>query len=279
MEFRSPEAEDRYAEVVGVAAKAVVGLDFDGTLSPIVDDPDAAHIHPDAGAVLTDLADVVAAVAVITGRPARQALALGGLDEVGNSIGEGGKELHLFGQYGFERWSSTNRRIVSPRPAHGLSTFLGALPGVLRRYDAADAFIEDKGLAVAVHTRRLADASGAFDRLLPVLTELAEKRGLKVEPGRQVIEVRSPGMDKGHVVRTLVEETSAGGFVFAGDDLGDLEAFEAVAALREDGMPTLLVCSLSAEESALLELSDVVVRGPDGVLDFLRRLTRDARGG
>ena len=133
MEFRSPDAEDRYAALVGVAAKSVVGLDFDGTLSPIVENPEAAHIHPDAGAALADLADVVAAVAVITGRPARQALALGGLDEVGNSIGEAGKELHLFGQYGFERWSSTNRRIVSPRPPHGLSTFLGRLPGMLRR--------------------------------------------------------------------------------------------------------------------------------------------------
>ena len=34
---------------------AVVGLDFDGTLAPIVDDPDAAHIHPDAPEVLLDL--------------------------------------------------------------------------------------------------------------------------------------------------------------------------------------------------------------------------------
>jgi trehalose 6-phosphate phosphatase len=279
MEFRSPEAEDRYAALVGVAAKAVVGLDFDGTLSPIVDDPEAAHIHPDAGAVLGDLADVVAAVAVITGRPARQALALGGLDEVGNAIGENGKELHLFGQYGFERWSSTNRRIVSPRPPHGLSTFLGRLPGVLRRHDAEGAFVEDKGLAVAVHTRRLPDAAGAFDRLLPALTELADENGLKVEPGRQVIEVRDPGMDKGQVVRTLVEELSAGAFLFAGDDLGDLEAFEAVAALRDEGLPTLLVCSLSSEESALLELADVSVRGPEGVLDLLRQLTRDAGRG
>ncbi len=278
MEFRSADAEDRYAALVGVAAKSVVGLDFDGTLSPIVDDPEAAHIHPEAGEVLTELADVVAAVAVITGRPARQALALGGLDEVGNAIGETGKELHIFGQYGFERWSSTHRRIVSPRPPHGLSTFIGRLPGVLRREDAGDAFVEDKGLAVAVHTRRLTDPQGAFDRLLPVIEDLAAEYDLKVEPGRHVIEVRSPGMDKGQVVRTLVEETSAGGFLFAGDDLGDLEAFEQLAALRDEGMPTLLVCSLSTEESALLELADVSVRGPDGVLELLRRLTRDARG-
>ena len=93
-----------------------------------------------------------------------------------------------------------------------------------------------------------------------------------------VIEVRSPGMDKGAVVRTLVEELDAGAFLFAGDDLGDLEAFEAVAELREQGLPTLLVCSLSDEQSALLELADVVVKGPDGVLDLLRQLTRDARG-
>ncbi len=83
MEFTSPEGEDRYAALVARAADVVVGLDFDGTLAPIVDDPESAHIHPDAPEVLTALASAVRAVAVITGRPARQALALGGLDEVG----------------------------------------------------------------------------------------------------------------------------------------------------------------------------------------------------
>lgn len=279
MEFCSPEAEDRYAALVSHASRAVVGLDFDGTLSPIVDDPAEAHIHPDAGEVLVDLAQVVSAVAVITGRPARQALALGGLDDIGNTIGEAGRELHLFGQYGFERWSSTRRRIVSPRPPHGLSSFLGRLPGVLRRNDAADAHIEEKGLAVAVHTRRLADPVAAYERLLPEIRALAADHGMVVEPGRLVIEVRSPGMDKGAVVRTLIEELDAGAFLFAGDDLGDLEAFEALAELREQGMPTLLVCSLSTEQSALAELADVTVRGPDGVLDLLRRLTHDASAG
>ena len=279
MEFRSPEAEDRYAALVAHASRAVVGLDFDGTLSPIVDDPAQAHIHPDAGEVLVDLAEVVAAVAVITGRPARQALALGDLDDIGNTIGEHGRELHLFGQYGFERWSSTRRRIVSPRPPHGLSSFLGRLPGLLRRAGAADAHIEEKGLAVAVHTRRLPDPAAAYERLLPEIRALAADHELVVEPGRMVIEVRSPGMDKGAVVRTLVEELDAGAFLFAGDDLGDLEAFEAIAALREQGMPTLLVCSLSTEESALQELADVTVKGPDGVLDLLRQLTHDAQGG
>jgi trehalose 6-phosphate phosphatase len=147
---------------------------------------------------------------------------------------------------------------------------------VLREAHAADAFIEDKGLAIAAHTRRLDDPAGAYDRLLPRLGELAERHGLVVEPGRNVIEVRSPGMDKGVVVRNLAKEVEAGGFLFAGDDLGDVEAFEAVAELREQGLATLLVCSASQEESTLLELADVVVPGPDGVLDLLRRFTDDA---
>lgn len=276
MDFTSVEGEQRYAALVRAAAETVVGLDFDGTLSPIVDDPALAHIHPDAGPVLVDLAAQVRAVAVITGRPARQALALGGLDEVGNAVGDSGKDLYVLGQYGNERWTSTDRRVIGPRPPSGLATFERELTRTLRRLDADEAYVEDKGLAVAVHTRRLADPDAAFERLLPELRDLAASHDLVVEPGRSVIEVRSPGMHKGVAVRGLVEELDARGFLFAGDDLGDLEAFEAVEALRADGLATLLVCSSSEEESALVERADVVVAGPDGVLDLLRQLTQDA---
>jgi trehalose 6-phosphate phosphatase len=279
MEFTSATGRERYDAFVAVASSAVVGLDFDGTLAPIVDDPAEATIHPDAAEVLIGLADVVRAITVITGRPARQALALGELDEVGNALGDSGRELYLFGQYGNERWSSTSRRIVSPRPPRGLASYLGALPTLLRRLDAGGAYVEEKGLAVAVHTRRLPDPAGAFTRLLPELEKLATDTGLVVEPGRHVIEARAPGTDKGHVVRMVAEELSAGGFLFAGDDLGDLEAFEAVAELRDEGMPTLLVCSGSEEQHALAAHADLVVDGPDGVLDFLRELTSDARSG
>lgn len=278
MQFTSPQGEERYAALVRVAARSVVGLDFDGTLSPIVDDPSQAHIHPGAGAVLGELAREVAAIAVITGRPARQALDLGGLEELGAQIERADKELYLFGQYGNERWSSTRRRIVSPRPPHGYATYLRDLPRALRQAGAADAYVEEKGLAVAVHTRRLQDPDAAFERLRPVLVELAERHGLMVEPGKNVIEVRSGDVHKGLAVEQLVDELDAAGFLFAGDDLGDLEAFEAVERLaRERALAPLLVCSASREESALVALSDVVVTGPEGVLGLLRQLTQDAR--
>lgn len=276
MEFTSAESEGRYADLVRAAASTVVGLDFDGTLSPIVDDPASAHIHPGASDVLVGLAAQVAAVAVITGRPARQVLDLGGLEAVGNAVGDTGSELYVFGQYGNERWSSSRRRILSPRPPRGLASFERELPGALRRADAVDAWIEEKGLAVAIHTRRLPDPEAAFERVLSAVADLAQRHELVVEPGRNVVEVRSPGMHKGLAVRTLVDELEPGGFLFAGDDLGDLEAFEAVAELREGGMPTLLVCSASAEQTALVARADIIVPGPDGVLDLLRRLTADA---
>jgi trehalose 6-phosphate phosphatase len=150
------------------------------------------------------------------------------------------------------------------------------LPRLLRIADAPGAHIEEKGLAIAVHTRQLDDAADAQKRLVPVLSEAAARHDLVVEPGRAVVEVRSPGMHKGRVVESLVEDLDARGFLFAGDDLGDLEAFHAVAALREAGLDTLLVCSASDEQSALVPLADVVVPGPEGVLDLLRQLTIDA---
>lgn len=273
MRFTSERAQSHFDDLVAVLDRAVVGLDFDGTLSPMVDVPEDAQIHPEAPAVLGDLAEVVRAVAVITGRPARQAVAMGELDTLGQAMRERGADLFVFGQYGNERWSSEQRRIVSPRPPAGLATFERELPGVLAAVGAADAHVEEKGLAVAVHTRRMVDPAAAFQRLSGPLTDLAKKHRLTVEPGRNVIEVRSGAMHKGIALRTFVEEQQAGGVVFMGDDLGDVEAFEAVRALREDGLPGLVVCSASEEQPALVDLADVVVDGPDGVVALLRRFT------
>lgn len=272
MEFTSDAAREHWDALVAVAARAVVALDFDGTLSPVVEDPAAARIHPDAHAALTGLAGRVRAVGVITGRPARQVIAMGELDALGAAMRERGTDLFVLGQYGNERWSSAERRIVSPRPPAGLATFERELPALLRQADAADAYVEEKGLAVAVHTRRMADPAAAYARLRGPVAELAAQHRLSVEPGRNVIEVRSGSMDKGRALRTLVEEQDAQGVLFAGDDLGDVAAFEAVRDLRADGLPGVVVLSASAEQPDLVELADVVVEGPEGAVDLLRTL-------
>ncbi|WP_246456294.1 trehalose-phosphatase [Nocardioides mesophilus] len=183
------------------------------------------------------------------------------------------------GQYGNEQWDSRGRSFSSPEVPAGLAAFLEELPALLADADAGEAFVEHKGLAVAVHTRRLAEPAAAFARLQPRLTDAAERHGLALEPGRLVLEVRAPGMHKGHALRQAVADVDAGAVLFAGDDLGDLEAFEAARSYRDQGLPVLLVCSGSAEEQALAEIADLVVPGPEGVLGLLRQLARAAAPG
>jgi trehalose 6-phosphate phosphatase len=275
MQLRTHDAGERYDALVAIAREVVVGLDFDGTLSPIVEDPHAAVIHPDAPAVLTDLAAQVRAVVIVTGRPARQVVELGRLDAVADSLPDG-SELAVMGQYGLERWDSRTRDFTSPAPPAGLQAFRDELPGLLADNGAGEALVEEKGLAVAVHTRRLPDAQEAFDRLLTALTDAAEQHELQLEPGRLVLEVRAAGMHKGLAIATALHEHEGGGVLFVGDDLGDLEAFEAVRSLGEEGLPTLLVYSTSEEQAALAELSDVIVDGPAGVVALLESFASDA---
>ena len=135
-----------------------------------------------------------------------------------------------------------------------------------------------KGALLLSGLDRSALSEGAFERLLPLLSDAAKSHDLDVEPGRWVVEIRAHGMNKGAAVRRLTDELGAKAFVFCGDDLGDVEAFKAIEELRGQGFPALLVCSAHAgEENALAEMSDVVVAGPDGVLDLLRELTADIK--
>ncbi|MGW0814340.1 trehalose-phosphatase [Streptomyces viridiviolaceus] len=248
--------------------RAVVALDFDGTLAPIVPDPDQARAHPDAVPALTALAPKVASVAVITGRPAEVAVRHGGFADV-----PGLEHLVVLGHYGAERWDAATGAVTAPEPHPGVAAVRAELPGLLERAGAGPGtWIEEKGRAVAVHTRRADDPQAAFDALRGPLTDLAGRHGLIVEPGRMVLELRPPGMDKGVALLEHARETGAESVLYAGDDLGDLPAFDAVNTLRTDGTPGLLVCSGSDEVTELRKRADVVVDGPTGVVTFLRAL-------
>lgn len=251
---------------------ALVAFDFDGTLSPIVDDPERAEADPAAVSALAEVGSLIGTVAVITGRPARSAVRLGGF------AGRAGLEsMVVLGQYGVERWDgATDSYDIPPEPA-AVQAVGKELPAVLEQHGYPRARIEHKGRALGVHTRELPDGKAAYQELLGPLRELAERHGLQLEPGRQVIEMRAPGTDKGAAVRRLVAERGASSVVFGGDDLGDLPAFRAVAALRDEGTPGLLLCSASTEEDALRELSDVVVEGPAGVARWLQDLAAQLR--
>ncbi|MER6063402.1 trehalose-phosphatase [Streptomyces sp. NPDC001792] len=259
---------DGLAALLAKPSAALVGLDFDGTLAPIVADPEQARAHPEAVPALAALAPKVASVAVITGRPAAVAVRYGGFAGV-----PGLEHLTVLGHYGAERWDAVTATVTAPPPHPGVAAARADLPGVLERAGAwHGTWIEEKGRAVAVHTRRADDPQAAFEALRGPLTDLAARHGLIVEPGRMVLELRPPGMDKGVALTDHVRRTGAESVLYAGDDLGDLPAFAAVDELRADGVPGLLVCSGSTEVTELAERADMVVDGPAGVVDLLRSL-------
>jgi trehalose 6-phosphate phosphatase len=238
---------------------ALVALDYDGTLAPVVDDPSQAVPAPGAVDALTALGRRAGRVALVTGRPAEVVVELGGLAGVPGLV--------VQGQYGAERWEGG--RLTAPEPLPGVQRLRAALPDLLA---PEGGHLEDKGLSLVVHTRRAPDPSGALERLRPVLTCLAAEHGLEAHPGRLVVELRPPGHDKAGALLALCEPPPSA-VVFAGDDVGDLAAFDAVDDLRGRGIPGLLVCSASEEgPAALRERADVVVDGPEGVVRVLAGL-------
>ncbi|MFE5907479.1 trehalose-phosphatase [Streptomyces wedmorensis] len=269
----TPAGRDGLAALLARPEKAVVALDFDGTLAEIVADPEQARAHPGAVAALAALAPEVASVAVVTGRPAGVAVRYGGFAGV-----PGLERLVVLGHYGAERWDAVTGTVQAAAPHPGVASVRAELPGFLDRAGAwPGVWIEEKGRAVAVHTRRALDPEGAFEALKGPLGELAARHGLVLEPGRMVLELRPPGMDKGVALAEYVREVGAGSVLYAGDDLGDLPAFAAVERLRSDGTPGLLVCSGSAEVTELAERADLSVQGPPGVVAFLTELAGAVR--
>ncbi|SHI18135.1 trehalose-phosphatase [Streptomyces sp. 3214.6] len=265
----TPAGREALAAILARPSRTLVALDFDGTLAPIVENPEDARAHPDAVPVLADLAPKVAAVAVITGRPAEVAVHHGGFAGV-----DGLAHLSVLGHYGAERWDARTGALNAPAPHPGVAAVRAELPQVLAAAgDRPGVWVEEKGgRAVAVHTRRADDPQAAFDALRAPLTDLATRHGLIVEPGRMVLELRPPGMDKGVALLEHVRETGAQSVLYAGDDLGDLPAFAAIEKLRSDGIPGLLVCSGTPEVTELAARADLVVDGPAGVVGLLRNL-------
>jgi trehalose 6-phosphate phosphatase len=269
----SAEGSQALQAIITSPSETLIATDFDGTLAPIVDDPEEAYADQDAVAALGRLRRLVGAVVVITGRPARTVVRLGRLRE---TAGLG--SMIVLGQYGVERWNAADDQFLIPPDPPQISTVEMELPRLLNSLGLADARIEDKGRAIAVHTRSLPNPRAAFSKLAEPLAELAARQGLVVEQGKNVWEIRAPGSDKGAALRSIVDETGARLVVFAGDDLGDLAAFRAVRDLASAGVTGLLVCSASNEEEALAELSDVIVDGPAGLAAWLHELAERLEG-
>ncbi|MEO8449467.1 MAG: trehalose-phosphatase [Gemmatimonadota bacterium] len=182
----------------------LLGFDFDGTLAPIVTDPDAAALRPDTKALLRNVAGLYPCL-VLSGRARADVVTR--LD--GTTIGL------VLGNHGLEPWQARDdmSHLVAGWRAV-LERRLGPLPGVM---------IEDKNFTLAIHYRRSRTKRAARAAILAVATEL---EGVRVIGGKQVINlVPAGGPTKG---TAFLEERARAGCdtaIFVGDDDTDEDVF------------------------------------------------------
>ncbi len=238
--------------------------DFDGTLAPIVEDPADARPLPGASEALRALAGRMGRVGVISGRPAAFLV---------DHLGDAG--ISLWGLYGLERVEPDPEgepRITSPPAAE---EWRPVVEEVLARAEEelGDRLgVERKNLTLTLHYRRrpeLRDEAKAWTE------RVADETGLSMDEARMSYELRPP-IDHGKGL--VLEEASEGlaAACFFGDDVGDLDAFDALDRLADRGVGVVRV-GVKSEEAPdeLLERADLVVEGPPEVLRILERLASD----
>jgi trehalose 6-phosphate phosphatase len=229
-------------------------LDFDGSLAPIVARPELAAPEPGAREALAALVGRYAVVAVVTGRRAEEVAAL--LSVPG---------LRYEGLYGLQG--------LAPE------LLLAVLPQVERAAAAVpEAWVEDKGVSVAVHYRSAPDPVRARAALMAALEPVATDAGMVLVEGKMVLElVPADRPMKGGAVERIAGESALEAVLYAGDDVADLDAFDAVDRLAAGGLDTVKVAVRGAETPpGLMEAADVVVDGPRGLVALLGRLGEPA---
>ena len=249
------------AGLVRDPGRSAIVADFDGSLAPIVGDPAAAVALPGALGVLEALVRRVGTVAIVSGRP---------VDFLAARLPVAG--LELVGQYGLERLVDGSV-VVDPSAAP-------FLPAVAEAADEAERVwpglhVERKGgIAVTLHWR---GDPGRGDAAAAWAEDTGARLGLDVVPGRMARELR-PGVptDKGTVLETLVVDRDAA--LFAGDDHGDLAAFDALDHLVASGslVSAVRVGVASTEgPDEIRTRADLVVDGPVGLADLLTELVTE----
>jgi trehalose 6-phosphate phosphatase len=245
--------------LLGHRASAVVCTDYDGTLAPIVLEPEFAAPGEGAVPALIALAGRVGTVAVVSGRPA------GFLRrQLGEQVAA---TCWLIGRYGAERvppGSPIEHAAIDPTLRRDLGTVLAEA-----RRLVPDALLEDKGSSVALHWRARPDAAIAFRELA---NTAAARFGLEIRPGKLLVELVEPGTpDKGRALERLLVGATGGCFI--GDDLGDLLAFDALDRFEANGGVALRVAVAGAETPPELPSSaDLVLGTPADVAAFLEEL-------
>ncbi|AWB28330.1 trehalose-phosphatase [Halococcoides cellulosivorans] len=218
---RAPRLDHEWLSRVRAALASadglIVCLDFDGTLAPIVEDPDDATMLPANRRLLRELVDTPSVtVAVVSGRS---------LDDLRARVGLTG--VHYAGNHGLAFEGPDGREVVEA--AQGATRTLDATVETLesRLADVPGCTVEDKGLTATVHTRCVPES--AVSTVRETTTAVVDAvDGLECHPGKQIVEVRpAVAVGKDRIVDRLRERRPGACVLAVGDDITDEDAFRA----------------------------------------------------
>ena len=264
---------DLVTAVVELLADGRGGLvtDVDGTISPIVPQPEDARVLPLAKAALEALREQLAVVGVVSGRAVGDARAMVGLDGL---MYVGNHGLELWGVYGAE---------VLPEARPWVPRLAAVLKDVQEQVTTAGIGIENKGVTASLHYRLAEDPDQARRDLLEILARCALTSGLRLEEGRRVLNLLPPlTVTKGSAVSWLAREHGLDRLVYLGDDVTDAHAFKALGVMRTSGLVRTLSIGVVGPEtpSRVRQLADASVPSAEAVAELLwavsgRLRTRD----
>lgn len=224
----------------------LVVSDFDGTLAPIVTEPQQVQPARDAAVALEDLASKVRSLVLLTGRSRQSLEEVFPLELI--------PDVRVLCDYGTSE-PEVNLRALS-RFRDQLSYAL--LPDGVQ--------VEEKTYSLAVHTRRTTNPSASLHSTYLALAPVAADLGLTVHRGRDVLDFSVSRTTKASTVERLVAEVEPLGIMMFGDDHSDIAAFRAIR------IPHLTIGVLSEEVEEMEYVADVGLASPDEVVGFMREI-------
>jgi trehalose 6-phosphate phosphatase len=246
--------------------RAAVVCDIDGTLAPIVMNPEDASVPAPTRELLAELNSRYRLVACVSGRRAADARRVVGVDS-----------LTYVGNHGLEHLEAGAEVAETDPAAAAKAPALRAL--ALEQYtpelEQAGIRLEDKESIWSFHWRGAPDETVARAALDGV-ADAALERGLIPHWGRKVLEIRPPvRVDKGVALAGLLRGTGVESALYAGDDTTDLDAFRKLRELHSsralDHVVSVGVRSAEGPEDLVTE-ADLVVDGPEGFSGVLAAL-------
>ncbi|KAL1204224.1 Trehalose-phosphate phosphatase B [Cardamine amara subsp. amara] len=266
---RFPSALTMFDEIVNAAKgkQIVMFLDYDGTLSPIVEDPDKAYITHEMKEVVKDVA-LNFPTAIVTGRSIDKVRSFVKLNEIYYAGSHG---MDIEGPANENSYSQSNQGVLF-QPAREFLPMIEKVVKILEEKTKwiPGAMVENNKFCLSVHFRRV------DEKMWPALAEqvksvLLDYPKLNLTQGRKVLEIRPTiKWDKGQALKFLLKSLGFGNSeevlpVYIGDDRTDEDAFK---VLRERGQGFgILVSKVPKDTNASYSLQD-----PSQVKEFLKRL-------